>query len=145
MTDRCQRRLFSSGTLKASKFAEISQKLMSATAARYALVWLASLMRDVGAWPGLDASYKWAATLCIALADIEAAFLRNGSPDRAVGKHLFRLSGFGGFLFFQSLFETTSCLFPSSVGELACMSITSHQAICVRGGLPHGEGQLSFV
>ena len=51
---------------------------MSATAARYMLMWLAALMREISTWAGLDVSYKWVASACIALAEMEEAYLRNG-------------------------------------------------------------------
>ena len=48
--DRAARRLFSTGVLRSSptKFAEISQKVLSATACRYMIFWLCNLLHAMG-------------------------------------------------------------------------------------------------
>ena len=53
MQDRCERRLFTSAALRPTSFAyvTISQKLMSAMAARYAILWLANLVKSMLADP----------------------------------------------------------------------------------------------
>ena len=49
VNDRCERRLFSSASLKpaSTTYVSISQKQMSATAARYVILWLSNLCKTL--------------------------------------------------------------------------------------------------
>ena len=74
VSDRAQRKLFSRSVLfTPGHYAEISQKVMNATAARFMVFFMASLMRQVLEKLGdavREADY-WAAGVCFALAAME--------------------------------------------------------------------------
>lgn len=58
--DRCQRRMFTVQTLKPDgpSFAEVSQKVLNATAARYMVFWLAGIATHYATLHGSDEDMK---------------------------------------------------------------------------------------
>ena len=56
LADRASRKLFSTSALKpeAGKYVEVSQKTLSATAARYMAFWVASVSKKIAEWTGAD-------------------------------------------------------------------------------------------
>ena len=56
LSDRCQRRLFTSLGLKPEigQYLEISQKTLNATASRYMIFWVSSVAKQMANWTQLD-------------------------------------------------------------------------------------------
>lgn len=56
VSDRSSRKLFTTNGLKpdVGRYLDISQKVLSATAARYMLFWLSSIAKQYAAWTNLD-------------------------------------------------------------------------------------------
>ena len=64
--DRASKKLFSTGILTTNKVVEVSQKILSATAARYMILWCAIFMnRVLEQIPGLPKMYMLLATVNI--------------------------------------------------------------------------------
>ncbi|CAE7029879.1 unnamed protein product [Symbiodinium sp. CCMP2592] len=82
VVDRAARRLFSSATLhpKSRDYLQISQKILSAAAARYAIFWLSSLLKHLMQQHPGDLFYATSglAGVCISLANIETIMLQGG-------------------------------------------------------------------
>lgn len=79
--DRISRRLFSTNFLKAGKFLDVPQKVMSAASARYAIFFMATLMRLVLAAGAPDPEAPellWTAGVCWALETMEQLMVDAG-------------------------------------------------------------------
>ena len=77
--DRLQRRLFTTSFLKNSRYAEINQRTMSGTAARFALLWLGSFLQGlVASVPDPPERLMWAAGVATALAGMENLMIGHG-------------------------------------------------------------------
>ncbi|CAE7213208.1 unnamed protein product [Symbiodinium sp. CCMP2592] len=78
--DRAAKRLFSSATLhpNSKDYLSISQKLLSGTAARYSVFWMAQLLTHLMKCHPGNEFYALRGGVCIALATMESIFLRSG-------------------------------------------------------------------
>ena len=79
--DRIERRLFTKGFLRTSKYPEVSQKIMNATAARYCTLWLRFALRSIlqslgDTAPGTH--LLWMVGVCDALAEMEELMASHG-------------------------------------------------------------------
>ena len=85
--DRIQRRLFSTTFLKGGKYLDIPQKVMSAAAARYAIFFMAALMRTVLSDATETPQLLWIAGVCWALEEMENLMVSGGPLAVWVFRH----------------------------------------------------------
>ena len=79
--DRVARRYFSTSCLRANRYPEVSQKIMSATACRYFVLWLANVMMRIGTVAGtapMQDHDQWAVCCVQSLALMETIQLQHG-------------------------------------------------------------------
>ncbi|CAE7347948.1 unnamed protein product [Symbiodinium sp. CCMP2592] len=80
--DKISRRLFSTTFLKAGKYLDIPQKVMSAASARYAIFFMATLMRLVLSSGAAETpELLWMAGVCWAMETMERLMINAGPRD----------------------------------------------------------------